>query len=148
LALDIAGRNRVADTREHDWDGAGRLQQWRGGGAGRGQYDIRRERDQFGRVFAHGVGLAVAPTIFDADVLPDNPSPVVQALGERCQARLAFRVVCGEWRQHADAAPRSPCCAPAPSGHAAAAPPSSVMNSRRLLIQSPRRRAQAADPGH
>jgi hypothetical protein len=27
------------------------------------------------------------------------------------------------------------------SGHAAAAPPSSVMNSRRLLIQSPRRRA-------
>ena len=31
------------------------------------------------------------------------------------------------------------CCARTASGHAAAAPPSSVMNSRRL-IQSPRRR--------
>ena len=28
---------------------------------------------------------------------------------------------------------RSPCCARAASGHAAAAPPSSVMNSRRLI---------------
>ena len=37
---------------------------------------------------------------------------------------------------------RSRCCARAASGHAAAAPPSSVMNSRRL-IQSPRRRWQA-----
>jgi hypothetical protein len=32
----------------------------------------------------------------------------------------------------------------ASTGHAAAAPPSSVMNSRRLLIRSPRRQAQAA----
>ena len=31
-------------------------------------------------------------------------------------------------------------CARAASGHAAAAPPSSVMNSRRLIIRSPRRR--------
>jgi len=30
---------------------------------------------------------------------------------------------------------RSPCCALAPSGHAAAAPPSSVMNSRRLVCR-------------
>jgi hypothetical protein len=35
------------------------------------------------------------------------------------------------------------CCARAPSGQAAAAPPSSVMNSRRL-IQSPRRQAIAS----
>ena len=38
---------------------------------------------------------------------------------------------------------RSDCCARAASGHAAAAPPSSVMNSRRL-IRSPRRRGRAA----
>src|SRR5262249_56479418 len=36
----------------------------------------------------------------------------------------------------------TPCCARAASGHVAAAPPSSVMNSRRL-IQSPRRRGRA-----
>jgi hypothetical protein len=48
-------------------------------------------------------------------------------------------------------APRNPmvgtfpaCCARAMSGHAAAAPPSSVMNSRRLT-RSPRRRGQGAE---
>ena len=38
------------------------------------------------------------------------------------------------------------CCARAASGHAAAAPPSSVMNSRRF-IRSPRRRGRAASAG-
>ena len=38
------------------------------------------------------------------------------------------------------------CCARAASGHAAAAPPSSVMNSRRF-IRSPRRRGRAAIGG-
>src|SRR5262249_30920504 len=33
---------------------------------------------------------------------------------------------------------RSPCCARAASGHAAAAPPRTVMNSRRFIIRSPR----------
>src|SRR5262245_52658606 len=57
---------------------------------------------------------------------------------------------------------RSPCCARAASGyvaiahvaiahvaiaHVAIAPPSSVMKSRRLLIQSPRRRGRAASAG-
>jgi len=36
------------------------------------------------------------------------------------------------------------CCARGASGHAAAATPSSVMNARRLLIRSPRRRGRAA----
>src|SRR5262249_51331208 len=37
----------------------------------------------------------------------------------------------------------APCCARAASGHAAALP-SSVMNSRRFIIRSPRRRGRAA----
>jgi hypothetical protein len=37
------------------------------------------------------------------------------------------------------------CCARAASGHAAAEPPTSVMNSRRLT-RSPRRRARAVSP--
>src|SRR5262249_61867092 len=50
------------------------------------------------------------------------------------------------------ALPRSPitgivgCCARAPSGHVAAAPPSSVMNARRLT-RSPRRQAPVTCPG-
>ena len=38
---------------------------------------------------------------------------------------------------------RCGCCARAARGHAAAAPPSSVMNSRRRIIRSPRRRGRA-----
>src|SRR5215472_4981182 len=38
------------------------------------------------------------------------------------------------------------CCARAASGHVAAAPPSSVMNSRRAIIRSPRRRAAGRIP--
>src|SRR5262245_40539173 len=41
---------------------------------------------------------------------------------------------------------RSPCCARTASGHAAAAPPSSVMNWR-LFTRSPRRRGRAAESG-
>ncbi len=36
------------------------------------------------------------------------------------------------------------CCARAASGHATAAPPSSVMNSRRFITRSPRRRGRSA----
>ena len=38
----------------------------------------------------------------------------------------------GERQKRADPSQRSPCCARAASGHAATAPPSSVMNSRRF----------------
>ena len=41
---------------------------------------------------------------------------------------------------------RSPCCARAAIGHAAAAPPSSVMNSRRPITRSPRRRVTKLPP--
>src|SRR5262249_24004793 len=61
-----------------------------------------RECDQFGRVFAHGVGLAVAPPVFDADVLPDDPARVLETLRERSQASVTFCVVRGKWREHAD----------------------------------------------
>src|SRR4029077_15864584 len=100
--LDITGGNRVADTREHDGHGAGRLQQWREGGAGGSQDDLGRERDQFGRVFTHGVGLAVAPAVVDADVLPDSPARLRQALRECRQTGLSFGITRGEWRKHAD----------------------------------------------
>ena len=74
------------------------------GCAGIGEDDVRRERDQFGCVFAHGLGLAVAPAIVDADVLPDGPTQLLQALREGRQATVSFRVVRGEWRENADAA--------------------------------------------
>ena len=67
---------RIGDNREHDGDGTGRLQQWRYGSARIRKYDVRRERNQFGRVFLHGAARAVAPTIQETNILPDRPSPI------------------------------------------------------------------------
>ena len=85
--------------------------------------------------------LALRPAIFDRHVLALDIAGFAQALAERAQTVRGTRP--------ADSPLRNPitgiagCCARAASGHAAAAPPRSVMNSRRL-IRSPRRRARAA----
>src|SRR6516165_9403188 len=47
-----------------------------------GQYDVRLECHQFGCILAHGCGIARAPAIVDADILPDRPTRLLQ----RCRA--------------------------------------------------------------
>src|SRR5262249_30881764 len=44
------------------------------GRGARGQDDVRRERDQFRRIFAHVVGIARAPTIIDPNVAAVDPT--------------------------------------------------------------------------
>src|SRR5262249_40018859 len=77
-------------------------------------------------------------------------APMLRARGEVARRRsvelkqdffeiLAYR----DTITRCDNRTRSPCCARAASGHVAIAPPSSVMKSRRLLIQSPRRQPRA-----
>ena len=83
------------------------------------------------------VGLAIGPAVFDRHVLAFDitglTKPLAKCIGEVgksaavCPLRNPITGIAG-------------CCARAASGHAAAAPPSSVMNERRF-IQSPRRRA-------
>src|SRR5262249_14830605 len=103
-ALDVTGADRIGDNAEHDRNGMGCLQQWRCRCAGIGQDDVRRECDQFDRVLAHRVRLAVAPAIVDAEVLPDGPTQLLQALRKGRQTAMSFRIICSEWREHADAA--------------------------------------------
>src|SRR5262249_47528784 len=71
---------------------------------GGSQDDLGRERDQFGRVFAHGRGLAVAQAIVDLHILPDRPARLLQGLRESRQAGVPFRLVRGIRCEHADAA--------------------------------------------
>ena len=94
LALACA-RDSIGDTREHDWDGAGSLQQWREGGAGQGQDDVRLKCGQLGCIFSHRVGFAVTPTILDADILSVRPAQLLQGLHESRHAALRLRIVCG-----------------------------------------------------
>src|SRR5262249_40174649 len=63
-----------------------------------GQDDVRRECDQFDCVFA------VAPAIVDAEVLPNGPTQLLQALRKSRQTAVSFRIICSERREHADAA--------------------------------------------
>ena len=61
-AIDEAGADRIGDVHEHDRHGAGRLQQRGHARRASGQDDVRRERDQFRRVFANAVGIVAAPS--------------------------------------------------------------------------------------
>ena len=78
--------------------------------------------------------------ILDSDVLPLDKSGLVQALPE-CANQVSEPAAAVERRKPITGI--TGCCARAVSGHAAAAPPSSVMNARRL-IRSPRRRGRPA----
>ena len=86
--------------------------------------------NQFGRQRRQSIDLILGPAVFDRHVLALDIAGVLQAL-----AKCAQTVRDGS----GDVGSRNPitgiagCCARAASGHAAAAPPSSVMNSRRFI---------------
>ena len=143
-ALDEAGADRIDDLREHNRDGAGRLQQRPHGCAASGHDDVRRERGQFRHVSADVVGLAHGPAnsirTLRPSVQPNCCKPCRNAPMRACPSASSV-VISTPMRRI-----RSGCCARAANGHAAAAPPSSVMNSRRF-IRSPRRPALATCRG-
>jgi hypothetical protein len=70
---------------------------------------------------------------FDADVAPDVPAGLLRALQERSVADLRKRSSAASDAITPMRRMRSRCCARAVSGHATAAPPRSVMNSRRPM---------------
>src|SRR5262249_59678199 len=110
---------------------------------------LRRKNisDDDGRLAAHEIGrqpwkpigLIVSPAKVDGNVLALDESGLLQALSQRGDKLLRAGSRCAaekaEHWNHRLLRPRR-------ERHAAAAPPSSVMNSR-LFIRSPRRRGRA-----
>jgi hypothetical protein len=90
---------------------------------------VTRAAYQFGRQGRKSIVLALRPAVFDRDILALSVSGFFQALPEGGHTEVA---------DAADPAPRNPitgiagCCARAADDQAAM-PPSSVMNSRRLI---------------
>ena len=121
---------------------ARRLQQRRQRRVSGGHDGLRCQRDQLGRAPAQKFVVVRDRRGARSRCCAPDPSQLLQTLTKGCHASLPFRIVRGSRGEHPDAPHRSGCCARAASGHTAAAPPSSVMNSRRL-IRSPRRRAVA-----
>ena len=109
-----------------------------------GKNHVRRKRQQFAPRLASALGIGCRPTGHRHARCGPRPSPTPATLARMRRARAcaaassALMLMSTPMRRI-----RSPCCPRAASGHAAAAPPSSVMNSR-LFIQSPRRRGRAA----
>ena len=145
-ALDEARADRIGGLGEHDRHGAGGPSQWSHGRAARRQNDVRRERDQFGRVSAIcGRHRPAGPTGIDLHVAADGPAQLLQPLQERprCGPVLQDRPRLRAY-EYADAPHPLRLLRARRQRPRAAAPPSSVMNSRRLIIRSPRRRGRAA----
>ena len=93
---------------------------------------------------AIAVGIAVTPANIDPHVAAIGPAQFLQALQERPRRACACLSSAAKLMITPMRRIRSPRCARAASGHAAAAPPSSVINSRRFIfavIRSPRQRA-------
>src|SRR6476469_4355902 len=96
--------------------------------------------DQFCCKLGQSLDPPACKSIFDVDVLPLDVTKITQPLTEGVDFRRGSgRAVMQEPIRGTFAG----CCACAASGHAAAAPPSSVMNSRRLT-RSPHPRGRAA----
>ncbi len=68
-----------------------------------GQDDVRRERDQLGRVGAMAVGVAHAPAVVDPYIAAFAPAQFLQRLQERDPTGPRFRIVLGQVHEHTDA---------------------------------------------
>src|SRR5262249_48333700 len=143
-AINKTRADRVGDVYEYDRHGARRLQQWRHDRVAGAKDDVRRERGQLLGVLANVGCVTQGPAITHLHVAADEPTQWLHPLLKRLDAGLRVRIagVRPPERRLIRRIPL-PCCARAASGHAAA-PPSSDMNTRRLLTRPPRRRGRAS----
>ena len=104
-AIDKAGADRIGGLRNTIGTVRVACCNGRHGRAASGQDDVRRERDQFGRVFANVVGFARGPAVVDPHVAAVGPAQLLQPLQECRDAGLSFRIVRGRLRARRCAAP-------------------------------------------
>src|SRR5262245_64576927 len=87
--------------------------------------------------------VARTPLDINLNIGVDSPAEFLESLLEPCRSELSFPIVLRVKHQHANQPHAPRCCAHAASGHATAAPPTSVMNSLRAIItRSPHQRVR------
>jgi len=102
-ARDETLAHRIGSVREHDGHRTRCLSQCAHFRTAVGNDDVWGKREQFRRVFAIALRIARAPACVDPQVCADGPPQLLQALRERHEAGLSFRIVCGKGQEHADA---------------------------------------------
>ena len=65
---------------------------------------VRCQCNEFGCIFPRRIDVAIAPTIVDADILPDGPAQLRQGVNERVHAVLRFRIIGSPRGKYANAA--------------------------------------------
>ena len=98
-----------------------------------GQDDVRRERDQFRRVFANGVGIARGPAIVDPHVAADRSSPIAAAPARTRRGGPALPDRPRQGQKHADAPHAIGLLRARRERPRRCRAAESVMNSRRLM---------------
>ena len=131
-ARDEALSGRIVDSREDDRDGARGLFQRRNDRRGVGGDDVWRRVHQFTDVCLDVGNVAAGKTVLDLNVSVLRPSERLKSLSKRRYAGFYPGSISASPCKNAMRRIRSACCARAASGHETVAPPSSVMNSRRL----------------
>src|SRR5262249_28569973 len=96
--------NRVEDLHEDDRYRPGLLQQRRQNRRAGGKNDVRRERDQFGGIFADPHRVARGPTDVDLQVATLAPTELLKSLAKCCQSAQRLLVIVSPRQQHADPA--------------------------------------------
>jgi len=102
-AGDEAAADRIADEREYDRYGLRFLLKDPGHLIRASHHDVGRRGDQLSCKSASLVGIAAGPTIVALEVAPFNPAQALQALQQRRDIGLSFRVALGVSHEHADA---------------------------------------------
>ena len=117
----------------------------RHGAAGAQRCTSRRAANQLGGKRRQASVLSVGPAIFDRDVLAVNIARFLEPLAKGRDA-AAPRMPTDGCHEDSRCTGIAACCARADKRPIAAAPPSTAMNSRRL-IRSPRRRGRVGIGG-
>src|SRR5262249_51556903 len=94
--------NRVEDLHEDDRYRPGLLQQRRQNRRAGGKNDVRRERNQFGSIFADPHRVARGPTDVDLQVATLAPTELLKSLAKCCQSAQRLLVIVSPRQQHTD----------------------------------------------
>jgi NAD(P)H-binding len=125
--------DKIARLHGENGYGAGLLMHCRYGRMWTGENDIGCQRDKLGSRGACAVGIGDGPANLDSGVAAFCPPCLRDAVHERREPGLRFRIAVPEPISTPIRRTRSGCCAIAASGKAATAPPRSVMKSRRFI---------------
>src|SRR5215212_12193520 len=98
----MSGADWVDHLHEYDRNGASRQLYWPHSDAAGGQYEIGRQRDQFGRILRNEAVFTARPARLDPQIVALGPTQLLQGMCEGGAPQPGLRVVFRKNIQRAD----------------------------------------------